>query len=259
MILHHARYGNGPPLLLIHGTGSYGQVWEPVVPRLAREREVIVVDLPGFGVSPPLPDRTRPNERSFADALTSFLDRLGVEAPHVAGNSLGGGIALELGALGRARSVTGLSPTGFWTDREAAFTRASLKLTATSAAALGSALYPVLRNRVGRTLLYGQMLARPWRMPADAAVRATQNIVSSPATRPAIESLGDRFAGEIPATVPVTIAWGAGDRLMFPRQGRRGADQIPHARFVELRGCGHVPMTDDPELVARTLLEGSTE
>ncbi len=54
MTLAHHRGGSGEPLLLIHGIGSFWPVWEPVLPALEAVRDVIAVDLPGFGDSPVL-------------------------------------------------------------------------------------------------------------------------------------------------------------------------------------------------------------
>src|SRR3712207_3056276 len=121
MELSYTRVGEGEPLLLLHGIGSHGAVWDPVVPHLAREREVLALDLPGFGGSAPLPDARSHPARELAQAVAAFLDRRDLERAHLAGNSLGGWVALELARLGRARSVTALSPAGFWTPREAAF------------------------------------------------------------------------------------------------------------------------------------------
>jgi len=103
--------------VLLHGIGMSKEVWRPVVPLLAREREVIAVDMPGFGASPPGP-RTL---GGLADAVAAFVSSLGIDRPHVAGNSLGGGVALALGASGRARSVCAVSPVGFAASRRSAY------------------------------------------------------------------------------------------------------------------------------------------
>lgn len=67
---------------------------------------------------------------------------------------------------------------------------------------------------------------------------------------------GVLFEGDVP-DVPVTIAWGTHDRILLPRQAARAHLQIPEARMIPLYGCGHVPMNDDPDLVARTILKAS--
>ena len=127
--LNHHRVGSGEPLVLMHGIGSRWQIWEPVMPRLVTERDVIAIDLPGFGASPMPPPGTPPGVQSLTQLVGEFLEEIGVDRPHAAGNSLGGWISLELAKQGRVRSATGLSPAGFHNDRERIFQRTSLSLT----------------------------------------------------------------------------------------------------------------------------------
>ncbi len=108
--LTYERRGTGEPLLLLHGIGHHWQAWEPVLDVLAAERDVIAVDLPGFGASDALPDGSPYDLSGVVPVLGAFCGALGVERPHVAGNSLGGLLALELGREKLVRSVTALSP-----------------------------------------------------------------------------------------------------------------------------------------------------
>ncbi len=108
--LSYARVGRGAPLLLLHGIGHHRQAWDPVVDILATEREVFAVDLPGFGASPALPDGLTHDLPTMNAALGGLCEALELDRPHVAGNSLGGLLALELGRSRLVRSVTALSP-----------------------------------------------------------------------------------------------------------------------------------------------------
>jgi len=146
VLLAHHRRGSGPPLVLVHGIGSQWQVWTPVLDRLAREREVIAVDLPGFGDSPALP--RAPTVRALAEAVAEFVGGLGVERAAVAGNSLGGGIALELGRLGAAASVCGVSPIGFQSGRERTWSRDAGLLAPLGATGRGERQRRLVRGRV---------------------------------------------------------------------------------------------------------------
>src|SRR5436305_15196537 len=94
------RTGEGEPLLLLHGLGSSRLVWKPAVPLLARERDVIALDLPGHGESPVIPG-VEHMPVGYAPVVAATLDRLGVQGVDVAGNSMGGWTALELAKLGR--------------------------------------------------------------------------------------------------------------------------------------------------------------
>jgi pimeloyl-ACP methyl ester carboxylesterase len=95
--LAFTRSGSGAPLVLLHGIGMSRQVWDPVVPALARHFDVIAVDLPGFGESAPA--QAEPLPATLAAAVAGLLDEIGVTTPHLAGNSLGGWVALELAAI----------------------------------------------------------------------------------------------------------------------------------------------------------------
>ena len=261
MTLAHDRGGSGEPLLLIHGIGSQWQVWDPVLPALRAEREVIAVDLPGFGESVVLDGGREPTVEHLADAVAAFLDGIGWERPHVAGNSLGGWIALVLSQRGRAASACALSPAGFWNGWEHVFATRSLANAQTLVKALDGRLEALLGNPVTKALMLGQLVAHPGRMPAEAAVAATRNLGRSPGWEPTLAAMGGRdvhFRGGAAVRQPATVAWGEKDRLLLPRQAERARAAIPQARHVTLFGCGHVPTWDDPELVARTILSSAT-
>jgi pimeloyl-ACP methyl ester carboxylesterase len=256
--LVYTRAGSGPPLVLMHGVGHRRQAWDAVLDRLTPHRDVIAVDLPGHGESPPLDLSTRSVPEALAEDVTGLLDQLGLERPHLAGNSLGGRIALEAAGLGRAASVTAISPAGFWrSDLEFAYVNGVFK----SMMALGARLEPLApalaRTTAGRTVLYATIVSRPSRMSPEQALG---DFAAFLAARPALNAIlaaGTLFTGKVPDDVRITIAWGNRDRLLRPGQALRARAWLPEATFVRLRGCGHVPMTDDPAMVARVLLRGS--
>lgn len=127
MSLHQVRRGSGEPLVLVHGIGSQWRIWEPVLDALAADFDVIALDLPGFGRTPH--DGTGPTVTDQAQRVAAFCTELGLERPHVAGNSMGGGIVLELARMGAVASATAVSPVGFWTGRELAFAQRSLRVS----------------------------------------------------------------------------------------------------------------------------------
>jgi pimeloyl-ACP methyl ester carboxylesterase len=260
MVLAHERRGGGEPLVLVHGIGSQRQVWSPVLHALAGQRETIAVDLPGFGESP-LEAAGRRGPLTPADharAVARLLDELGLHTAHVAGNSLGGGVALELARTGRARSATGLSPVGFWTNRENAYSRLVLSATRSLARALAPLPATLTTGSVAQTLGSWHLASRPWRIPADAAAAAAHNLAVSPGFHPTLAGFRTwRFRDGHELGCPVTVAWAQHDRILLRRQAARARRALPAARHVLLAGCGHVPTWDDPEQVARVLLEGS--
>jgi pimeloyl-ACP methyl ester carboxylesterase len=90
----YERKGEGPPLVLLHGYVGDRGMWRPQIDGLSDEFTVVAWDAPGFGGSSDPPETFRLSD--FADCLAAFIDALGLERPHVAGLSFGGGLALEL-------------------------------------------------------------------------------------------------------------------------------------------------------------------
>src|SRR5512132_2071700 len=160
-------YGSGPPLVLLHGTGGQRGMWDPVVGALARERRVIALDLPGFAASADEAFDATPD--GYTSWLEGWFAEQGLGRPHVAGNSMGGGIALELARRGAVASATAVSPAGFWNARELVFAQRSLRASRAIVRRLRPAVPAITRSAAGRIALFSQVYGRPWRLsPADA-------------------------------------------------------------------------------------------
>lgn len=256
--LSYERRGQGEPMLLLHGIGHHWQAWEPVLTVLAGSYDVIAVDLPGFGASPRLPDGVPYEREVVAELLAHACRALGIERPHVAGNSLGGLLALEMGLRGNARSVTALAPGGFYTTPERLWAFGVLRAMRAGARALPDPLLQLTaRSAAGRAALTSTIYARPGRRAAEAVVAETRALRRAPGFAPVLAEgrrSGALFDADVP-DVPVTLAWGDRDRLLLRRQGVRARLTVPGARLVRLRGCGHVPMNDDPATVARVIAD----
>ena len=249
--LNYVRRGSGEPLVLIHPLGAELVVWEPVMERLARERDVIAVDLPGFGHSPGLRNGDAPTPQVLASTVAALLDDLGVARAHVAGNSLGGWVALELAKAGRALSVAGLCTAGRWA-------RPLGPRPGRDARSFGRRLLPVLptllRTAHGRQLVLRGSVAHPERVPPEAAARLVRSYLTSTGYETANAAMRMAvFSGFEDIRVPVTLAWGDLDRIV-----RKPRETLPEWRTITLHGCGHIPTWDDPDQVARTLLLAST-
>ena len=258
MSLAYERAGSGPALVLLHGLGHRRQGWAAVRDLLTPYRDVISVDLPGHGQSPPLRASGPHPVEAIAEQIATLLSELGLIRPHLAGNSLGGTIALTLAAQGRAASVTVLSPAGFPGHAyEFYYGRALFSLTRLAAQGIRP-LVPVLSaSTAGRALLYAAMVTRPSRITPEQAQGDVAGFASASEAIRAVFAGPMRFTAPVPGHVPVTVAWGTSDRVLHPSNARIAQRQFPKAQFVALPGCGHVPMTDDPDLVASVLLAGS--
>lgn len=255
MTLAFTRRGAGVPLILLHGIGSARQAWDPVLDRLAERFDVFAVDLPGHGDSPPLPSHVEPRPDAIAAAVAAFLDAQGVVAPHVAGNSLGGWVALELAAVRPLRSLALLSPAGLWHGRTPLYNRISLRTTRWLAKRFTAPACRLVRHRAGRVLILGQTHGQPSRISAayaGTAVRAMAGAAGFDATMKATEPRCYRAGPPIDA--PVTVAFGSRDRLLLPRQSRHLDELPPGTRVGELPGCGHVPMADNPGAVTALII-----
>jgi pimeloyl-ACP methyl ester carboxylesterase len=257
MAIAFDSHGGGPPLVLLHGIGSRRQVWDPVVGELASSRRVIAVDIPGFGESPL--DGAEPTPSGFAVSLERWFAEQGIDRPHVAGNSMGATIALELARRHAIASATAISPAGFWTPRERVYARSSLKASRALAKRIRGAVPAITSSAAGRTALFAQTFGKPWRMTPAEGVATIDAFLDAPAFAQAMANFRDyTFRGADDARgTPVTVAWGSRDALLLPRQARRAERLMPWARHVALPRCGHVPVYDDPEAVAGVILAGS--
>ena len=245
--LAYSRAGSGEPLVLIHALGADRRMWDPVLEPLSQARDVIAVDLPGFGGSPAI-SPARPID--LAAAVAAQIAALGVERPQVAGNSLGGWVALELALAGEARAVTAIAPAGLWPEP-----LMPKRATARMIARAFSPLLPLLlRSPAGRRLALAANVAHPERVPSADALRLVRTYARAPGFHAVNAAMrASRFAELAEITVPVTLAWPDADRIVGRPRRLPG-----NVRSIVLHGCGHLPTWDDPAQVADLLLHGAS-
>ncbi|MEU4162439.1 alpha/beta fold hydrolase [Actinoplanes sp. NPDC026670] len=246
--LAYDRRGSGTPLVLIHGLGSHRQVWTPILAGAAARHDVIALDLPGFGESPLWPPAPHAGSVAhLADQVESFLDRLGIAGFEVAGSSLGGGIALELGRRGRATAVTAFAPIGFWSGAGRRWCQAVVTAARAAAGRLDARLPAIMASPAGRAAFCSLFYARPRRLDPAGAVSAARALAAAPGFAAARDAFGDLPPWQYEqTTTPITIAWGTRDAVLPFPQSRRARTLLPNARHVTLPGCGHLPFADDP-------------
>jgi len=195
--MHHIRRGsgNGEPLLLIHGLGGSWRSWPPILDGLASEREVIAVDLPGFGETPPLVREV--SIATVSDAVTAFLHAQDLRGVDVAGSSMGARLVLELTRRSVVGTTVSLDPSGFWQGWEKTFFFASIRLIR-----LLQPVMPLITgNVVGRTLLFAQFSAHPWKLSPEVTLNEMRTFgiafLRAPSPRPGVwRRAGRHIAGD---------------------------------------------------------------
>jgi pimeloyl-ACP methyl ester carboxylesterase len=253
MRLAYDRTGSGTPVLLLHGLGGYRGLWRPVSEVIGDRRDLIAPDLPGFGESPALDGDGPASAAALAEPVAALCEELGISRPHVAGNSLGAWVGLEMAKRGQVSSVVGISVAGLW--------REPLGPRRYDTQGLGRLLGPLLgvmlNTEAGRRRVLATTMAHPERVPAADARELVRSYVGAPGYRAANEAMrAEPFEHEGLIDVPVTFAWGDRDRLVKPPSRSR---MPPGATSLTKPGWGHTPTWDDPEGVAALILEASEE
>ena len=273
---HYQDVGQGRPLLLLHGIGMSHVAWKNVIGALAEKRRVLAFDIAGFGVTPAAPNTIQPTPANLvagAGSLAETLSRIDQERQiskefqfvDIVGNSLGGYLALEAAKLGKlgcfgVKSIVAISPAGLWKKSYPIRSEVVLQL-----ARLGVRHFPrlaraLLRREYTRKLIMAVPVST--NVPAEDADELLTVFASAPmfASKTAFkqfrEGMKDRFIGgrTISESIRLTIAFGSRDWLIPPSARLR--HEIPmDVIWQDRKGWGHVPMWDDPEGVAKFILD----
>jgi pimeloyl-ACP methyl ester carboxylesterase len=253
------RRGSGPPLLLVHGLGARSGTWSTIAGGLAEQREVIAVDLPGHGRTP-APGGT-PSFAGLVDAVEAFINAEDLGEVDMVGSSIGARLVLELARRRVGGRVVALDPGGFWDHRGAVYLGLTLGTSIRLVRRIRPALGPLTGSVVGRSMLFVQLSARPWRL--DPGV-ARGEMESFAATAVFDELLADLVHGRSQPGMPggesrhrIILGWGRRDRVAWPGQARRAQALFPDAELHWFDHCGHFPHLDQPEATTRLILEAT--
>jgi pimeloyl-ACP methyl ester carboxylesterase len=251
------RGGTGTPLVCIHGFTDTWRTWELILPALERRHDVLAPTLPGHAGGPPL-------EGAFGasllpDALERAMDAAGFETAHIVGNSLGGYVALELAARGRAESVVALAPAGGWAtgDPSARETLAYFASSLDGAAAAAPYADEIVATVEGRRQATSSFATNFEHIPAELVAHMLRGVAGCSGALPMIE-FALREGYDLDAeriTCPVRILWGTADQLLtWPAAAARYRAWLPRAEWIELDGVGHCPQLDVPLETAQLIL-----
>jgi 3-oxoadipate enol-lactonase len=234
-MLHASAAGEGDAITFLHGFGLDGRAWAPQVASFRSSHRAVTVDLPGFGRSPRRTDSTTP------DAIAGALDGLGIERTHVVGLSLGGAVATDfaLAHPARVRSLTvadalllGYPVTLDTWDRCAELARAG-DCAGAAAHWLTDAVFDGARTRPAVWAAIREMIAA-----YDCGHWTGTSAIRWASTKPRPR------LGEI--RVPALVIVGEHDTPAFQAMADAYAAEIPGARRVTLRACGHVSNMEEP-------------
>lgn len=254
------------PLVLLHPFLVSGDVWHDVAAPLSSHHEVFTPTLLGHRGGPPV-QRRPATIWDVIDAAEAYLDENGLQRPHLAGNSLGGFVAIELGRRGRAATVTALSPAGFWsTGHGPAHGSAARKIRKIAVVSRLTALAGPVAHLMfkpaavrGLSLRFLNSARHGDRVPAGELVELTRIVAACSVDREVLSTAAEQVAPLDPLPCPITLAWSEKDSI-FPvaTYGKVARERLPGATFEILPDVGHVPMFDDPELVVRTILTATS-
>jgi pimeloyl-ACP methyl ester carboxylesterase len=208
-----------------------------------------------------LPPSDHPHSIAVAaDYLEQHLDQLGVGTAHLAGNSLGGALALELAKRGRARSVVGISPAGGMRPGDTAAALKVVKVFSRMQTTTSKSLnfLPRVMARPGlRRLALRDVMTRGHQVPAAEAVGLARSSVRTAIVEDvyAVLRSGEAYVRDLDQVdVPVLITWGDKDRILpMEAHSPRLREEIKGLEFRVHPGIGHTPMWDDPGLIATTI------
>jgi pimeloyl-ACP methyl ester carboxylesterase len=251
------RGGSGPPLVLLHGFTESWRAWELVLGMLERRHDVLAVTMAGHAGGPPIEGEA--TAAAVLDAVERAMDEAGMPTAHVAGNSLGGYVALRLAERGRARTVVALAPGGGWAPGDDSYKdvlafQAQLLEQVRAAAPHAEAL---LATPSGRRRATESLTVSYEHIPVELLAHEMRAIAACSAG-PAMIATALRSGWPLDperVTCPVRIVWGTEDRLLeWPRAAERYRRLLPNADWVVLDGVGHAPQLDVPLQAAQLIL-----
>lgn len=245
-------------MLCLHGFTDTWRTWELVLPQLERHHDVLAPTLAGHAGGPPIGDRIEHDV--LVDAAERAMDEAGFDTAHIAGNSLGGYVALQLAARGRARSVVALAPAGGWAEGDEAYKGTLAYFSETQELLANAAPHAeeIAASSEGRRRATRYITTNYEHIPVELIAHQIRGAASCDAALPLIDYAareGYRLAAE-QITSPVRIVWGTEDKLLsWPRAAARYRDEwLPNAEWIELEGIGHCPQLDVPLETAQLIL-----
>jgi 4,5:9,10-diseco-3-hydroxy-5,9,17-trioxoandrosta-1(10),2-diene-4-oate hydrolase len=257
--LHYHEAGEGPALVLLHGSGPGVSGWSNFrgnFPVFAEHFRTVVFDMPGFGQSE-RPELDRPYPRVAADAVLRLLDELGVERAHLFGNSMGGYVALEFAhaypeRVGRLvlMGPGGLSVNVLGPEQSEGARRLADFMMAPSRDGMLAWVDTMVANKkvVDDALIDERWAAAQAPGAMDSAVAIFMSLAQHPEPVPLWARVKDIKA-------PILVTWGRDDRMMPLEGGLFGFRQLPNAELHVFSRCGHWAQVERKAELERLVVE----
>jgi pimeloyl-ACP methyl ester carboxylesterase len=248
------------PLVLLHPFGLCSKVWASVMPQLRQHHRVFALAIPGHSGSESLPPDYRHTIDECVAALERKLDHLSIRRAHLVGSSLGGWLAIELARKHRALSVVALAPGGGWEvgSPEQKRIQRRFRVVAALLRVAGPVAPELLQSDLARQYLLRDAVAQPAQLGVQQASVLVDALLRCEAYMDIVRALPRQEPAAPFETLPcpVRVIWGARDRVLpMPNYSQRWQRVLPGAEWLVLPEAGHLPMLDDPDRVARAILE----
>jgi pimeloyl-ACP methyl ester carboxylesterase len=249
-------------MVCLHGFMDTWRAWELVLPRLERYHDVVALTLPGHAGGPRLDGPF--SETRLLEAIEATMNEAGIATAHLVGNSLGGYLALQLAARGRAQTVVALAPAGGWANTDRSF-RELLRFQIGLHEQLKAAaphVDSILATPAGRRRVTELLTVNYEHIPTEVLAHLLLGVAGCTAVEHLDEPADLDGRWQLDAervTCPVRIVWGTADRLLpWPHAAARySRDWLPHGDWVVLDHVGHYPQLDVP-LETAELIVGFT-
>ncbi|WP_246011432.1 alpha/beta fold hydrolase [Nocardia mexicana] len=247
------RFGDGPPVVLVHGTPASSYLWRNVVPELAQRHTVYVWDLLGYGDSRLAADAA-PSIALQARTLAELVEHWALDAPALVGHDIGGGVVMRAHLVeqvpARGLALLDAAVLGPWNTAFTEHMQGHAEAYRTMPPdVFADIIGPRLRTATHRPLSDADLSAylAPWHGP-DGQQRWIDQVVAvdHTDTAAAVARLGE-------VTAPTLVLWGEKDRWLTPDTGARLATAIADARFETIPGAGHFIAEDRPRATATAL------
>lgn len=251
------RGGSGSPLVCIHGFTDTWRTWQLILPALESRHEVLAPALPGHAGGDPLPPAV--GDATLVEGIERAMDEAGFRTAHIVGNSLGGYVALQLAARGRALTVVALAPAGGWAEGDPMVEDRLDYFRTMRELVRGAAPYAdqIVSSPEGRRRATLYTTVNFEHIPQDLLAHQIRGAAACDGAEALIERSRDGGYPLDPEeiTCPVRIVWGTEDRLLpWPSAAVRYREGLARAEWIEMPGVGHSPQLDVPAQTAELIL-----